>query len=131
GWNFEIGQDYVVSVYAKSEALGNKLGLTAQGTPYFEPQVVALSEWRRYVWKFTATISSLTNFRFETRNGERVWITQPQIEQGTTPTDWTPAPEDNVTKTEFQTVKETTSLYERTIGTTEANIKSNIAKITM
>lgn len=39
--------------------------------------------------------------------------------------------EADVTRTEFQTVKETTSLYERTIGTTETGIKSNIAKITM
>ncbi|MGX7104131.1 glucosaminidase domain-containing protein [Globicatella sanguinis] len=54
-----------------------------------------------------------------------------KIERGNKPTDWSQAPEDNVTKTEFQTVKETTSLYERTIGTTEAKIKSNIAKITM
>ena len=40
-------------------------------------------------------------------------------------------PTDTVSKTEFQTVKETTSLYERIIGSTETNVKSNIAKITM
>lgn len=43
---------------------------------------------------------------------------------------WT-AWELEVSRTEFQTVKETTSLYERIIGTTETNVKSNIAKITM
>ena len=35
------------------------------------------------------------------------------------------------TKTEFQTVKETTSLYERVIGSTEANVKDKIARIVM
>ena len=120
GWNFEIGQDYVVSVYAKSEVLGNKLGLTAQSTPYFEPQVVAVSEWRRYVWKFKATISSLTNFRFETRNGERVWITQPQIEKGTVPTDWTRALEDLATASQ-------TNEIERTANYTKSAI-TNVTK---
>ena len=54
-----------------------------------------------------------------------------KFERGQKPTDWTPAPEDMATQTEFQTVKETTQLYERTIGSTEESIKSNIAKITM
>ena len=54
-----------------------------------------------------------------------------KLEKGNIATDWSSAEEDKVSKTEFQTVKETTNLYERTIGTTEANIKSNIAKITM
>lgn len=35
------------------------------------------------------------------------------------------------TKTEFQTVKETTSLYERVIGSTEENVKDKIARIVM
>ena len=35
------------------------------------------------------------------------------------------------TKTEFQTVKETTNLYERVIGSTEVNVKDNIARIVM
>lgn len=35
------------------------------------------------------------------------------------------------TKTEFQTVKETTSLYERVIGSTEVNVKDKIARIVM
>lgn len=120
GWNFEVGKDYVVSVYAKSEVLGNKLGLTAQNTPYFEPQVVAVSEWRRYVWKFKATTSSLANFRFETRNGERVWITQPQIEKGTIPTDWTRAVED------LATVVQTNEI-ERTANYTKSAI-TNVTK---
>lgn len=34
-------------------------------------------------------------------------------------------------KTEFQTVKETTSLYERVIGSTEVNVKDKIARIVM
>lgn len=123
-WNFEVGQDYVVSVWAKSEALGNRLGLTAQGTPYFEPQVVAVSEWRRFVWKFKATISNLANFRFETRNGERVWITQPQVEKGTIATDWTLAPEDlqtidaldkNIVNLYNNTSSETSKAFSRTL----------------
>lgn len=36
-----------------------------------------------------------------------------------------------MTRTEFQTVKEKTNLYERIIGSTETNIRKNIAKITM
>src|SRR5699024_3238351 len=95
GWNFEVGEDYVVSVYAKSEVSGNKIGLTAQpNAVYFEPQVVDVWEWKRFVWKFTATSSNLSKFRFETRNDEKVWITQPKIEKGSVPTDWSPAPED-------------------------------------
>ena len=35
------------------------------------------------------------------------------------------------TKTEFQTVKETTSLYERVIGSTEVDVKDKIARIVM
>ncbi len=35
------------------------------------------------------------------------------------------------TKTEFQIVKETTSLYERVIGSTEVNVKDKIARIVM
>lgn len=68
------------------------------------------------------------------RNGDpsdRWSIRKIKLEKGNKATDWTMAEEDKVTKTEFQTVKETTSLYERIIGKTETNIKSNIAKITM
>ncbi len=39
--------------------------------------------------------------------------------------------ENYTTKTEFQTVKETTSLYERVIGSTEVNVKDKIARIVM
>lgn len=108
GWNFEVGEDYVISVWAKSEALGNKIGVTPEGSKlYFEPQVVAVSEWRRFVWKFKSTSSDLQSFRFETRNNERVWITQPQIENGSVPTDWSPAPEDMLGKADFQIFKGT------------------------
>ena len=68
------------------------------------------------------------------RNGDpsdRWSIRKIKLEKGNKATDWTMAEEDKVTKTEFQTVKESTNLFERTIGTTETNIKSNIAKITM
>ncbi|MGX7099601.1 phage tail spike protein, partial [Globicatella sanguinis] len=68
------------------------------------------------------------------RNGDtsdRWSIRKIKLEKGNKATDWTMAEEDKVTKTEFQTVKESTNLFERTIGTTETGIKSNIAKITM
>lgn len=61
-------------------------------------------------------------------NSTLLWM---KLEKGNKPTAWTPAPEDMITQTEFQTVKESTSLYERTLGSTETLIKSNIAKITM
>lgn len=121
GWNFEVGKDYVVSVWAKSEELGNKLGVTAQSTPYFEPQVVAVSEWRRYVWKFKATTSGLANFRFETRNGERVWITQPQIEKGTVPTDWTRAVEDLATVVQTNEIERTANYTKSAITNVTAS----------
>ena len=121
GWNFEVGKDYVVSVYAKSEVLGNKLGLTAQNTAYFEPQVVAMSEWRRYVWKFKATTSGLANFRFETRNGERVWITQPQIEKGSIPTDWTRAVEDLATVVQTNEIERTANYTKSAITNVTAS----------
>ncbi len=122
GWNFEVGEEYVISVWAKSEVLGNKLGVTAQSTPYFEPQVVTLSKWSRYTWTFTATISNLTNFRFETRNGERVWITQPQVEKGTIPTDWSPAPEDMLGQADFQ-------IFKMTYEANDKNIKARLLAV--
>lgn len=54
-----------------------------------------------------------------------------KLEMGDMRTGWLPHVSENVSKTEFQSIKETTNLYERTIGTTETGIKSNIAKITM
>lgn len=116
GWNFEVGKEYVISVWAKAEALGNKLGVTAQSTPYFEPQVVTLSKWTRYIWKFTATTSSLTNFRFETRNGERVWITQPQIENGSIPSPWTMAMEDMATASQTNEIERTANYTKSAIA---------------
>ena len=116
GWNFEVGQDYVISVWAKSEALGNKIGVTPEGSKlYFEPQVVAVSEWRRFVWKFKSTSSDLQSFRFETRNDERVWITQPQIEKGSVPTDWSLAEEDMLGQADFQIFKGTYESNDKTI----------------
>src|SRR5699024_9879303 len=116
GWNFEVGEDYVVSVYAKSEVSGNKIGLTAQSNAvYFEVQLVDVWEWKRFVWKFKATTSDLTKFRFETRNDEKVWITQPQIEKGSVPTDWSPAPEDMLGKADFQVFKGTYESNDQTI----------------
>src|SRR5699024_1339884 len=82
---------------------------------YFEPQVVAVSEWRRFVWKFKSTSSDLQSFRFETRNDERVWITQPQIEKGSVPTDWSPAPEDMLGQADFQIFKGTYERNDQTI----------------
>lgn len=92
GWNFTIGERYTVSVYARSDDTGQKLGLTAQYSNW-QPQDVT-SEWRRYSWTFVAHSDTLTRFRFEGTPSSSIWITQPKIEKGNIATDWTPAPED-------------------------------------
>ena len=121
GWNFEVGKEYVISVWAKAEALGNKLGVTAQSTPYFEPQVITVSKWTRYIWKFTATTSSLTNFRFETRNGERVWITQPQIENGSIPSPYGMALEEMATASQTNEIERTANYSKSAITNVTAS----------
>ncbi|MGT2895901.1 endopeptidase [Streptococcus phage Javan173] len=53
------------------------------------------------------------------------------LEHSTIPTDWSPALEDMVTSVDFNQVKETAQLYERTIGTTGQGIADNIARMAM
>lgn len=93
GWNFTIGQEFVVSVWARTDLEdGSMIGLTAQ-TVNVQPQFVG-SEWKLYKWYFKSTNDALVLFRFTTPARKPVWIAKINVQRGNKIGDWTPAPED-------------------------------------
>ncbi|MGU7966850.1 hypothetical protein ACS6YB_11000, partial [Streptococcus suis] len=59
-------------------------------------------------------------------------VSNPKLEFGVLPTDWSPAPEDYVTVTAFNTVTDTVDSHTRTIGAvgTAGSILDNVSKVT-
>lgn len=122
---------------------------------------VPLNKWFRVskVFNTGASTSAYTSNRvfYLIASGGDVLFSAPKLETGTIPTDYSVAQRDisneistvkttitqtsqgveqlstslSTTKTEFQSVRETTSLYERVIGSTEVNVKDKIARIVM
>lgn len=97
GFYLQNGTPYVASVYAKSPKGSNNLGITLEGTKIdYQEQPVA-SGWARISWTFTGDsgTQTLQNFRFESSTASSsnpVYITLPQIEQGTTLSPWSAYP---------------------------------------
>lgn len=138
------GEDYVVSFYAKASAnvetycyfyepnstiqAVSSTGQTSSATDG-TIGVSITTEWQRYWvrWKQnpanTTTKKSLIIGRnINVPSGTVVDIAGVKLEQGTIPSDWTQAPEDNYTKQEF-------SIFERTYDENVRGINSSLTDL--
>lgn len=97
------------------------IGLTGEGTYAILTTNVPLTDLSGGNIKQTAKTDRATFERYGTGTTWDPWI---KIANSSDLANYT-------TKTEFQTVKETTSLYERVIGSTEVDVKDKIARIVM
>lgn len=110
--------------YTLSKITGN--------TQYF--RISFLDENKNYVNRITSSLDKQTITIPE--RSRFMWVSypsnaKPMIELGSEKSEYQEAYDDRVSSVEFQTVKETTSLYERIIGKTENNISTNVSRIAM
>ena len=91
--NLEKNTEYIFSVIAK----GDEMTLIS-----FIPNVIVdykslTTEFKLYTWKFsTSNEPAILDFLIRTQAGKNITITKAKLEKGNKSTDWTPAPEDQV-----------------------------------
>ncbi|WPC08016.1 glucosaminidase domain-containing protein [Globicatella sp. PHS-GS-PNBC-21-1553] len=110
--------------YTLSKITGN--------TQYF--RISFLDENKNYVNRITSSLDKQTITIPE--RSRFMWVSypsnaKPMIELGSEKSEYQEAYDDRVSSVEFQTVKETTSLYERLFGKTENNILTNVSRMAM
>ena len=91
--NLEKNTEYIFSVIAK----GDEMTLIS-----FIPNVIVdykslTTEFKLYTWKFsTSNEPAILDFLIRSQVGKNITITKAKLEKGNKSTDWTPAPEDQV-----------------------------------
>lgn len=91
--NLEKNTEYIFSVIAK----GDEMTLIS-----FIPNVIVdykslTTEFKLYTWKFsTSNEPAILDFLIRAQAGKNITITKAKLEKGNKATDWTPAPEDQV-----------------------------------
>ena len=91
--NLEKNTEYIFSVIAK----GDEMTLIS-----FIPNVIVdykslTTEFKLYTWKFsTSNEPAILDFLIRAQAGKNITITKAKLEKGNKSTDWTPAPEDQV-----------------------------------
>lgn len=91
--NLEKNTEYIFSVIAK----GDEMTLIS-----FIPNVIVdykslTTEFKLYTWKFsTSNEPAVLDFLIRAQAGKNITITKAKLEKGNKATDWTPAPEDQV-----------------------------------
>ena len=91
--NLEKNTEYIFSVIAK----GDEMTLIS-----FIPNVIVdyrslTTEFKLYTWKFsTSNEPAILDFLIRAQEGKNITITKAKLEKGNKSTDWTPAPEDQV-----------------------------------
>lgn len=94
-----LNQEYVLTFWVKSDASG-ELAVCGEA-------IATTANWTQHSVTFTAT---KTNVEFLFKVNGIYYICQPKLEKGNKGTDWTPAPEDYVSSTEFKVYAEGTEV---------------------
>lgn len=94
-WTWTLGQEYTVSVAARSDD-GASLVFKAVGAGETSESIVTDSTWKRYSFTFVASNASTGSMTFSMveTSDKTIQFKEPKLEYGTKATDWTPAPED-------------------------------------
>lgn len=90
-----IGQEYTLTIWVKSDAPGS---LYAAGN-----QIDVSTEWQKHTATFVA---SSNNFGVLFQVTGTYYIYHPQLEIGSTPTDWTPSPDDMAYGKDIESISE-------------------------
>ena len=94
---YEIGKQYTISCYAKSDNGKAKVSFTVASDKTAWQQQQTTTEWTRYTMTFIAT-QSTGNVRVEnsgTKDGaDKIYIAKIKLEKGVVATDWCPSPFD-------------------------------------
>ena len=113
------GETVTYSILARGSGL-IKIGLEGRGDKQLQVDSI---EYKRY--SFTSTLSGDANaFVIYTYGTSEVWLHSPKLEKGTLATDWSPAPEDNVTVTRFSSLEQTVNGFQATVQNDITGLKS-------
>ena len=113
-----VGQQYTFSLWLMSEANAT---LSVSGETF-----VSTNAWNKYFVTFTA---SSTDLRFNFGGSGNYYMYHPQLEVGSKPTDWTPAPEDQTEEMESRFTVESDKVQAQfTIVTESINDLGEVVK---
>ncbi|MED4242329.1 phage-like protein [Niallia circulans] len=132
GIDLEIGKIYTVSLYYRLPQ-GASFG-TGNGLPFLVNRAnnsgraqnrnfIADGEWHRAILTASTTDAGFT-IRLTLGNFTSIDVALIQVEEGNKATDWTPAPEDMATVSQFSTLEQTVNGFTTRVGTVEGNISS-------
>jgi len=122
---WENGQVYAYSFYAKASANGVRIQ-PSQSVWYFGSTHSLTTEWKHYTGTITCgTTSTGGSLSFSTRDSATYYITRVKLEKGTKSTDWSPAPEDMLSKNEAKTTYSTKSYVDQTAQSVALGVVQN------
>ena len=105
--DIEIGKQYSYSVWIKANrAMKLSVGHEKGGTTYFD----VTTQWKKYTYTYEAkNTSEHSSFLVNTKTaqiGDIIYIHSIKLEEGNKVTAWSPAPNDNATKSEMNSIVE-------------------------
>jgi len=100
-WTWEAGVEYTISVEAKASEDGVEMRFdcNSSGTITYDNRYLTLTTaWKRYSCTFTitGTVSAGSMTFLMVTTGKTIYLRKPMLERGNKPSDWSPAPEDEV-----------------------------------
>ncbi len=126
------GKKYTWSAYVRGVGTVSTFGPEQGGAK----SVVLTSSWTKVSHTFTANSNKYYQFTFYSTSEFDLYLTDLMLEEGTTPSPWSPAPEDMATLTQYTEVKQladriSSTVYDSSTGlTTKVNQLANKYAIT-
>ena len=125
-----VGKDYVLTVFLKGIRDGQGIRLSPEGSDSTFKEVKLTTDWVKHELKFKPKSTGNGTFTFYAINGKKddeFFVKMPMLELANIASEWMPAPEDNVSISEF--TKKTTEIEKSVDGvkTTVTNVQNSQA----
>ncbi len=125
-----VGQDYVLTVFLRGIRDGQGIRLSPEGSDSTFKEVKLTTGWVKHQLNFKPKSTGNGTFTFYAINGKKddeFFVKMPMLELANIASEWMPAPEDNVSISEF--TKKTTEIEKSVDGvkTTVTNVQNSQA----
>ncbi|MDA1797696.1 phage tail spike protein, partial [Bacillus cereus group sp. BY8-1LC] len=123
-----VGQDYVLTVFLRGIRDGQGIRLSPEGANSTSKDVKLTTDWVKHELKFKPKSTGNGTFTFYAINGKKddeFFVKMPMLELANIASEWMPAPEDNVSISEYS--KKTTEIEKSVDGvkTSVTNVQNS------